>query len=76
MTTRLESDPFVGFPGRSRHAARTCTREAFSNEKALMIMKEGRGKHFDPEFLDLFIENPDEMVAIQETVREGPGGGR
>jgi putative two-component system response regulator len=29
----------------------------YSHVKALSIMKEGRGKHFDPRLLDLFLEN-------------------
>ena len=51
-------------------------KEAFSNEKALTIMKEGRDTHFDPELLDLFVEHLEEVVAIQATCRGGPGGGR
>lgn len=31
-------------------------REAFSKEKALEIMVNGRSKHFDPEILDIFLE--------------------
>jgi putative two-component system response regulator len=51
-------------------------KEAFSNEKAVDILKEGQGRHFDPELLDLFVEHLDEMVVIQKTYRGGPGGGR
>ena len=47
---------------------------SLSNEKALMIMKEGRGKHFDPELPDLFIEHLDRVVAIREAYRGEPGG--
>lgn len=41
-------------------------KEAFSNEKSLQIMKEGRGKHFEPRLLDLFLENLDEVFDIQK----------
>ena len=41
-------------------------KKAFSNERSLQIMKEGQGKHFDPELLDLFIGHFDEVVAIQK----------
>ncbi|MCK4640789.1 MAG: response regulator [Candidatus Marinimicrobia bacterium] len=41
-------------------------KNAFSNEKALEIMKEGRGKHFDPRILDIFLEHFDNVIAIQK----------
>jgi len=40
-------------------------KEAFSNEEALRIMVEGRGTHFDPELLDMFLNNLDAVLAIQ-----------
>jgi len=44
-------------------------KKAFSNEEALEIMKEGRGKHFDPKLLDLFFEHFKEALAIQKNIR-------
>lgn len=41
-------------------------KDAFSNEKSLQIMKEGRGKHFEPKLVDLFMEDLDEVFVIQE----------
>lgn len=41
-------------------------KEAFSNEKALGIMKEGRGRHFDPTLYDVFMSNINEILAIQK----------
>ena len=38
--------------------------------EALKIMEEGRGKHFDPKLLDLFLECFDKVVAVQEAYRE------
>lgn len=37
---------------------------AFSVEKSIQIMKEGRGTHFDPHLIDLFIENLDKITEI------------
>jgi putative two-component system response regulator len=39
---------------------------AYSVEKSTAIMKQGRGKHFDPTILDLFINNLDVFLAIKE----------
>ncbi|MFW5915423.1 MAG: HD domain-containing phosphohydrolase [Planctomycetota bacterium] len=41
-------------------------REALSVEQALDIMKSDRGKHFDPEIFDLFLDHLDEVLQIQE----------
>ena len=41
-------------------------KKTFTNEASLDFMKEGRGKHFDPNLLDLFIENLDEVLGIQK----------
>ncbi|MBU1248375.1 MAG: HD domain-containing protein, partial [Proteobacteria bacterium] len=40
-------------------------KKAFSNDEALAIMREGRGTHFQPELLDIFLDNLDLVVAIQ-----------
>lgn len=39
----------------------------FSHEKALMIMREGRGTHFDPDVLDAFLAIEEQIVAIAST---------
>ena len=41
-------------------------KEAFSNSKALEIMSEANGSHFDPHLLDLFKNSMDEVEEIQE----------
>lgn len=41
-------------------------KKAFPLEKALSIMKDGRGTHFDPTLLDLFIENIEKVLEIQK----------
>ena len=40
-------------------------KEPFSNEKALGIIREGRGTHFDPDLVDAFFEIQNEIVEIQ-----------
>ncbi len=40
-------------------------KEAFSNEVSLDIMKAGRGSHFDPRILDLFLDGFDTILAIK-----------
>lgn len=50
-------------------------RKAMSNEEALEVMRSGRGGHFDPEILDLFFENLDEVLAIQGEVQEAQPAG-
>ncbi len=43
---------------------------AFSNDKALEIMKEGRGTHFDPALYDVFLANFSGIEAIQKEYRD------
>jgi putative two-component system response regulator len=45
-------------------------KDAFPNEKALQIMEEGKGKHFDPALLDVFLENLGEIENIQSQCLE------
>ncbi len=39
-------------------------KEAFPLEQVLEIMREGRGRHFDPDIADAFLQSVDEFVAI------------
>jgi putative two-component system response regulator len=41
-------------------------KDAFSVEKSVAIMEEGRGSHFDPELFDLFRDNFDEIIRIKD----------
>lgn len=43
-------------------------KEAFPLEKTLSIMDEGRGTHFDPKLLDIFKDNIDQFLVIQESL--------
>jgi putative two-component system response regulator len=40
-------------------------KKAFSDEEALRILKEGRGKHFDPQILDAFVARFDLVLEVR-----------
>lgn len=42
-------------------------KKAFSLEESLEIIREGRGNHFDPEIVDVFEANLDEILEIRRT---------
>ena len=41
-------------------------RKAFSLEETMRIMRDERGKHFDPRLIDLFFENEDQLLEIRD----------
>ena len=43
---------------------------AFSHEKAVAIIREGRGRHFDPDIVDAFEANEERFVAIREQLAQ------
>ncbi|RJR30716.1 MAG: response regulator [Desulfobacteraceae bacterium] len=43
-------------------------KKAMPLEKTLDIMKEGRGSHFDPDIIDVFLENMDDILRIKGEV--------
>jgi putative two-component system response regulator len=43
---------------------------AFPNEEALQLLKDGKGKHFDPRVVDVFFECLDEILRIQEKFKD------
>ena len=45
-------------------------KEAFSVEKSLAIIREGRGSHFDPDVVDAFFAIQDEILTIKEQYAE------
>ena len=45
-------------------------KDAFSIDKTLEIMKEGKGTHFDPELLDVFLGKINEILIIKEKNRD------
>lgn len=45
-------------------------KEPFSLDKAFAIIKEDRGKHFDPEAVDAFFAVQDKIVSIKDTYKD------
>jgi putative two-component system response regulator len=45
-------------------------RQAFSLDKSLSIMCEGKGKHFDPALLEPFLDSIDDILAIRDEYRD------
>jgi putative two-component system response regulator len=45
---------------------------AYPNEDALEILRDGKGKHFDPRVIDVFFECWDDIIAIQDKYRDEP----
>ncbi|MFN3568315.1 MAG: HD domain-containing phosphohydrolase [Caldimicrobium sp.] len=45
-------------------------RKALSLEEAFSIIKKGQGSHFDPELVEIFIKNKDEILAIKELFKD------
>ncbi len=45
-------------------------RKAWSVERAVDYIRDNRGRHFDPELVDLFLSNLDEMLLIKEKYRD------
>jgi len=41
-------------------------KEPYAFPKALDIVEKGRGRHFDPDVVDVFFRAKDEIIAIQE----------
>lgn len=44
-------------------------KDAFPMEKAFAIMKEGQGRHFDPDLIDAFFTVKDDIISIRNTYR-------
>ena len=49
-------------------------KEPYPLEQTLDIMHQSRGNHFDPDLLDLFMDNIDDIVAIKKEVQDIPPG--
>ena len=43
---------------------------AFPNEEALQLLRDGKGKHFDPRVVDVFFECLKDILAIQEKFKD------
>jgi response regulator RpfG family c-di-GMP phosphodiesterase len=53
-----------------------CYKPAWSMEQVFGYMAEQRGKQFDPELIDLFLEHKDEILEICESFKDLPGNVR
>jgi putative two-component system response regulator len=47
---------------------------AFPNDEALQILRDGKGKHFDPRVIDVFFECLEDILAIQRKYKDEHGG--
>lgn len=45
-------------------------KEAFSHEKSMGIILEGRGSHFDPDVVDAFVAREENITAIREKMQD------
>jgi len=45
-------------------------KKAWSNERIFKLLKEERGKHFDPILIDLFFENQDKFLVIRDKFQD------
>ena len=46
---------------------------AFPHEYAKMIIKEGGGKHFDPEIVEAFLESEEDFLTLKERYKDKEG---
>lgn len=44
-----------------------CYKKAWEDDKIFALLKEERGKHFDPKLIDIFFQNLDEFLKIRNT---------
>ena len=58
------SSPWPTFT--TRLTTKRVYKPAFSHEKAVAIIREGRGRHFDPDIVDAFEASQERFVAIRE----------
>lgn len=54
--------------------SRRVYKPAFSHEEAIDIMRKGRGSHFDPDILDVFLKITEEFKEIAMRYQESEGG--
>ncbi len=45
-------------------------KKAWDDERVFKLLKEERGKHFDPKLIDLFFENLEEILKVRETFQD------
>lgn len=47
-----------------------CYKKAWDDERIFNLFKEERGKHFDPQLVDIFFEHLDEFLKIREELKD------
>ena len=47
-----------------------CYKKAWDDEKIFKMLKEEKSKHFDPELIDIFFENLDELLEIRNKFKD------
>jgi response regulator RpfG family c-di-GMP phosphodiesterase len=47
-----------------------CYKKAWDDEQIFKMFQEEKGKHFDPQLIDIFFENLDEFLKIRETFKD------
>jgi len=47
-----------------------CYKNAWSDERIFKMFKEERGKHFDPQLVDIFFDNLEEFLLIRENFKD------
>jgi putative nucleotidyltransferase with HDIG domain len=47
-----------------------CYKKAWEDEKIFAMIKEQRGKHFDPKLVDIFFEHLDEFLVVRERYKD------
>jgi len=47
--------------------SKRCYKEAWNDEQIFNLIRFERGKHFDPELVDLFFNNLEQFMVIRET---------
>jgi cyclic di-GMP phosphodiesterase len=50
--------------------SKRCYKNAMTHEQALDIMREGKGQHFDPVMLDVFLEHSDTFLSIANKYKD------
>jgi len=45
-------------------------KKAWDDERVFKLLKEERGKHFDPKLIDLFFDNLEEILKVRETFQD------
>ncbi len=47
-----------------------CYKKAWNDEKIFNLFKEERGKHFDPQLIDIFFDNLDEFLEVRDSLKD------